>query len=326
MGRRPHRHRRCVIFVGQQHDASLSRTPDDLPRRSLGFAMGGDQMTRTRVLQSALLLLAGIACCTPAYAAEELRIGFIAPKTGIFAQLGTDMQNGLQMYLDEHNGELGGAKVTLIVEDDQGKPDTGVTKANKLILSDKVHMLVGGVLATTGYALAPVATREKMLYIGSIATADDLGQRDFEKYPYMVRPTFVPSQPSHPLGQWACEQGYKRVTAIAADYAFGHETLGGFQKAFEDCGGRIVQKIWPPIGTKDFGPYIPSIKGDIDAIFALMVGPMSLQFPKQLRAAGYKKPIIGGGTNYDEFILPSMGDEVIGDVSAFMYSSALETP
>src|SRR3954464_10975169 len=104
-------------------------------------------------------------------------------------------------------GELGGAKVTLIVEDDQGKPDTGVTKANKLILSDKVHMLVGGVLATTGSALAPVAPREKMLYIGSIATADDLGQRDFEKYPYMVRPTFVPSQPSHPLGQWACEQG-----------------------------------------------------------------------------------------------------------------------
>ena len=156
--------------------------------------------------------------------AQELRIGFIAPKTGIFAQLGTDMHNGFQMYLDEHNGKLGGAKVTLIVEDDQGKPDTGVTKANKLILSDKVHMLVGGVLATTGYALAPVATREKMLYIGSIATADDLGQRDFDKYPYMVRPTFVPSQPSHPLGQWACEQGYKRIAAIAADYAFGHET------------------------------------------------------------------------------------------------------
>jgi branched-chain amino acid transport system substrate-binding protein len=162
-------------------------------------------MTRTRSLQSALLLLAGAACCMPAQAAEELRIGFIAPKTGIFAQLGTDMQNGLQMYLDEHQGMLGGAKVTLIVEDDQGKPDTGVTKANKLILSDKVNMLVGGVLATTGYALAPVATREKMLYLGSIATADDLGQRDFDKYPYMVRPTFVPSQPAHPLGQWACE-------------------------------------------------------------------------------------------------------------------------
>ena len=288
-------------------------------------------MNRARPWTSTLLLLVGGALLTGASSgapaqAQDLRIGFIAPRTGIFSQLGVDMFNGFQMYLDEHKGELGGAKVTVILEDDQGKPDTGVTKANKLILSDKVHMLVGGVLATTGYALAPVATREKMLYIGSIATADDLGQRDFEKYPYMVRPTFVPSQPSHPLGQWACEQGYKRIAAIAADYAFGHETLGGFQKTFEDCGGKIVQKIWPPIGTKDFGPYIPTFKSDIDAIFTLMVGPMSLQFPKQLRAAGNKKPILGGGTSYDEFILPSMGDEVIGDVSSFMYSAALDTP
>src|ERR1700750_1936369 len=126
---------------------------------------------------SALLIvgavLLGVSSIAPARA-DDLRIGFIAPKTGIFAQLGTDMQNGFQMYLDEHNGELGGAKVTMIVEDDQGRPDTGVTKANKLILSDRVHMLVGGVLATTGYALAPVATREKMLYLGSIAPPDHL--------------------------------------------------------------------------------------------------------------------------------------------------------
>src|SRR5262249_31767189 len=100
----------------------------------------------------AAAMLAGMSLRAPA-SAQELRIGFIAPKTGIFAQLGIDMQNGFQMYLDEHKGELGGAKVSLIVEDDQGRPDTGVTKANKLILSDNVHMLVGGVLATTGYAL-----------------------------------------------------------------------------------------------------------------------------------------------------------------------------
>ena len=117
-------------------------------------------MKRAGLRTSTLAVSAVLAAATftgPAPAAEELRIGFIAPKTGIFSQLGIDMQNGFQMYLDEHNGELGGAKVNLIVEDDQGKPDTGVTKANKLILSDRVHMLVGGVLATTGYALAPVA-------------------------------------------------------------------------------------------------------------------------------------------------------------------------
>ena len=96
------------------------------------------------------------------------------------------------------------------------------------------------------------------------------------------------------------------------------KSVGGFQKAFEDCGGKVIQKIWPPLGTKDFGPYIPTMKSDADAIFTPMVGPMSLQFPKQLRGSGNKKPIIGGGTSYDEFVLPFMGDEVIGDVSALI--------
>src|SRR5262249_46598833 len=72
--------------------------------------------------------------------------------------------------------------------------------------------------------------------------------------------------------------------------------------------------------------FIPTLKQDADAIFTLMVGPMSLQFPKQLAAAGNKKPVIGGGTGYDEFVLPSMGDEVLGHISTLQYSAALETP
>lgn len=267
----------------------------------------------------------GLTAATPA-SAEELRIGFIAPLTGIFAQVGKDMENGFQMYLDEHKGELGGVKVKFIVEDNQGKPDAAVTKAKKLVLNDKVQMFVGGLLASTGYALAPVSTAEKTLYLSSIPAADDLTQRQLGKYPYFFRTGWTSSQPHQPLGQWACDQGYKKAITIAADYAFGYEVVGGFQKVFEDCGGKVIQKIWPPLGTKDFGPYIPTMKADADATFSLMVGPMALQFPKQLRGAGNKKPIVGGGTSYDEFALPFMGDEVIGDVSALQYSAAIETP
>jgi len=269
-------------------------------------------------------LAAALTVATPARA-EELRIGFIAPMTGLFAQVGKDMSDGFKMYLEEHGNKLGGADVTFIVEDDQGKPDLGVTKAKKLILQDKVHMFVGGVLASTGYALAPVSTTEKTIYIPSIPAADDLTQREAGKYPYLIRTGWTSSQPHHALGAWACDQGYKKVATVAADYAFGYEAAGGFQKAFEDCGGKIVQKIWPPLGNKDFGPFIPTIKADADAVFSLMVGPMAAQFPKQLRAAGYKKPILGGGTSYDEFALPFMGDEVVGDVSALQYSAALDT-
>ncbi|MPZ57342.1 MAG: ABC transporter substrate-binding protein [Rhizobiales bacterium] len=267
-----------------------------------------------------------MAPMSSAGAQEELRIGFVAPTTGIFAQVGKDMVDGFQMYLDEVKSDFGGAKVKFIVEDEQGKPDTAVTKAKKLVLQDKVHMLVGGLLASSGYALAPVSTAEKVTYVVSIPAADDLTQRDLPKYPYLVRTSWSSSQPSHPFGQWACDQGYKKIVTIGADYAFGYEVVGGFQRAFEACGGQVVQKIWPPLGSKDFGPYLPTIKRDADAIFSLMVGPMSLQFPKQLRASGNRKPVIGGGTSYDEFVLPAMGDEVIGHVSALQYSAALDTP
>jgi branched-chain amino acid transport system substrate-binding protein len=285
----------------------------------------------TGVLRQRLLpmlaggLVLGLSMSAPAKA-EELRIGFIAPMTGIFAQIGKDMTNGFQMYLDEHHNKLGGADVKFVVEDNQGKGDAAVTKAKKLVLSDKAQIFIGGLLASTGYALAPVSNEEKTLYIPSIPAADDLTQRQASKYPYIFRTTWTSSQPHHPLGKWACEQGHKKIVTIAADYAFGYEVVGGFQKAFEDCGGKIIQKIWPRLGEKDFGPYIPQIKADADAVFSLMVGPMALQFPKQLRQSGFKKPILGGGTSYDEFILPFMGDFAIGDVSALQYSAAIETP
>lgn len=287
-------------------------------------------MTRNIAMRASFMLMgAGLALATgfaPAMAQQELRIGLLSPMTGFLSQTGQDMTHGFQLYLDQHDGMLGGAKVNLIVEDTQGKPDTAVTKAKKLILEDHVDMFIGGVLASTGYALAPVSTEEKTVYISSIAAADDLTQRQLDKYPYFIRTTWTSSLPNHPLGQWACDQGYKKAVTIAADYAFGYESVGGFQKAFEDCGGKVIQKIWPPLGNKDFGPFIPTIKSDADVIYSLMVGPMAPQFPKQLREAGVKLPIIAGGTSYDDYNVAYDSDVVIGDVSALMYSAALQTP
>src|SRR5262245_64877456 len=104
--------------------------------------------TLSRILPPLCLAIAiAFGALLPAQA-QELKIGFLAPRTGIITQLGTDMVNGFQMYLDEHNGMLGGAKVTFIVEDDKGTVDGDVSMAKKLILQDKVDMLVGAVLGS----------------------------------------------------------------------------------------------------------------------------------------------------------------------------------
>ena len=125
-------------------------------------------------------LALGLSISAPAQA-DDLRIGFLAPTTGFLSQTGQDMEHGFELYLNDHGGMLGGAKVDFIVEDTQGKPDVAVTKAKKLVLQDHVDMFIGGVLASTGYALAPVSTEEKTLYVSSVAAADDLTQRQLEQ-------------------------------------------------------------------------------------------------------------------------------------------------
>src|SRR5260221_3795078 len=108
----------------------------------------------------------------------------------------------------------------------------------------------------------------------------------------MVRTGWSSSQPSHPFGQWACDQGYKKIAAIGADYAFGYEVIGGFQRAFEACGGQIIQKIWPPLRTKDFWPYLSTIRQDAHALFTLIVRPMLLPIPQQLAASRHHQPVV----------------------------------
>ena len=285
----------------------------------------------TRKLTLGLVVALGLAVAVappPAWAQKgPIKIGFIAPMTGGAAQVGKDMVNGLMMYLAEHGNQIAGRKVEVIVEDNQGSPAVALTKLRKLVESDKVQVLAGGLFAHVGYALAPKVDEYKVPMLYPVMAADDLTQRKPTKW--VVRTGWTSSQPSHPFGEYAAKTlGYKKVVTIGMDYAFGYEVIGGFQKTFEEHGGQIIQKLWAPIGTTDFAPYLSQVRKDADAVFALMVAVSSLRFPKQYENAGLKArlPLIGGGTTFDEFVLPSLGDEAIGGMSPLIYSAAIDTP
>jgi len=275
-----------------------------------------------------MLVVAAVGGSHPTWAQKgPIKIGFLAPVTGGAAQVGKDMVNGLSMYLEERGNMLAGRKVEVIVEDTQGQPAVALTKLRKLVDSDRVHVLAGGLFAHVGYALAPKVDEYGVPMLYPVMAADDLTQRQPTKW--VVRNGWTSSQPSHPFGEYVAKTlGYKKVVTIAIDYSFGWEVVGGFQKTFEAAGGQIVQKLWPPLGTTDFAPYLSQIKRDADAVFALMVAQSSLRFPKQYENAGLKArlPLIGGGTTFDEFVLPSLGDEAIGGITPLMYSAALDTP
>jgi branched-chain amino acid transport system substrate-binding protein len=256
-----------------------------------------------------------------------IKIGLLLPETGPLAANGKDMANGFQLFFEEQGWKLAGREVKLITEDDEGKPPTGLAKARSLVESQGVHVVVGPLSAAVGYAVAPYVEGKKVPTIFPIVSAEDITQR--KKSPYIVRTGWSSAQPSHPFGKWVYDNlGYKKIAMIGYDFAFGWEVAAGFQRTFEEAGGQVVQKLWPPLNTPDFAPYLAQLRRDVDAVFCVFSGADALRFSKQYAEAGLKGklPLVGGGTFTDEHVLRTMGDEVLGVVTALHYSAALATP
>ncbi len=275
-----------------------------------------------------LLLLAVVAAGAPVWAQKgPIKIGMLVPQTGPLAANGKDMINGFELFFEEQKYRLAGREVKFIVEDDEGKPATGITKARGLVEGQGVHLLTGPLSAAVGYAVSPYIESKRIPAIYPIVSADDLTQR--KRNPYLVRTGWTSSQPSHPFGKWVVDNlKYRKIAMIGYDFAFGWEVAAGFHRTFEESGGQIVQKLWPPLGTTDFGPYIAQLKRDVDAVYAVFSGADALRFAKQYEDAGLKArlPLVGGGTFTDEHVLRTMGDEVLGVITALHYSAALTTP
>jgi branched-chain amino acid transport system substrate-binding protein len=276
-----------------------------------------------------LLVAAGLLAGSRAARAQKgpIKVGLLVPQSGPLSANGKDMVNGLTLFLEEQGNRLAGREVKLIIEDDEGKPATGLTKARGLIEEQAVHLVTGPLSAAIGYAVAPYIDSKKVPAIFPIVSAEDITQR--KRSPYIVRTGWSSAQPSHPFGKWVHDTlGYRKVAMIGYDFAFGWEVAAGFQRTFEEAGGQVVQKLWPPLGTADFGPYLAQLRRDVDAIYAVFSGADALRFARQFSDVGLKArlPLIGGGTFTDEHVLRSMGDEVLGVVTALHYSAALPTP
>ena len=274
-----------------------------------------------------VMMLAAMAPASAAAQSGPIKVGLLVPLTGGASALGKDMLNGTELYLDEINRQVGNRKIELIVEDTEGVTATALTKARKLVDQDHVAILTGGLLASTGYALHPFADAARIPTTYPVMSSDDLTQRKPARW--VVRTGWNSSQSMHPFGEWVAKNlKYKKIVTVGFDYAFGWETVGGFQRTFEEQGGQIIQKIWTPLNTTDFSPFIAQIKPDADAVFAVFFGRGSLQFVKQYAELGLKAkvPLIGNGTLTDESVLPQMGDEALGVYTALHYSAALDNP
>jgi branched-chain amino acid transport system substrate-binding protein len=260
-----------------------------------------------------------------AESSEPIRVGLLAAKTGPLASGGIDMDLALTMFMKERDYTLAGRKVDLIVADTAGVPATARTKAQELVERNKVHCIVGPLAAFEALAIIDYLTEKEVPTLG-VSAAEDMTQR--HPSPWYIRLTSTSAQCAYPLAEYSAKElKYKSIVTIADDFAYGHEMCAGFQRAFEDNGGKIIQKIFTPLATPDYGSYVAQVK-PADAIFLGTAGSNGFRFLRQFIEYGLKEKmaVIGGMTALDESVLRNMGDDASGIVTTSWYSAELDNP
>ncbi len=283
-------------------------------------------MMRSSVLVS-VAVAALLGCTLPVGAADNgpLKVGFLTVRSGALAAGGRQMEEGLKLCIDEHHGEMAGRKIEVITADTAGQPAVTKTKAQELVERDGAKVLIGPLAAFEALAIDEYIRQTKTPIISPSAAAEDLTQR--KPNPWFVRAVGTSAQPYHPFGEYAAKElHYKKIAIIADDFAFGHEIAAGFQRTFEQNGGKVVQKLWSPLNTAEYGTYITQIDPNVDAVFAAFAGGNGIKFLSEYKNYGMQKPVLGSMTTVDEGILKRMGDEALGVISAGWYSAATDTP
>jgi branched-chain amino acid transport system substrate-binding protein len=271
---------------------------------------------------------AGAAAATfkfpaPAVAqATPFKLGLLTVKTGPLAQGGIQMEQGVVTWLKEHDNKIAGRAIEFFSADTGGNPAGTKTKVQELVERDKVDTILGPLAAFELLAITDYVAQNKMPLL-SLAAAEDMTQR--RPNPYFIRASATSAQAMHPMADYAAkEMKLKRIVCISEDFAFGHEQMGGFQQTFEDNGGKILKKIWPPLVTPDYTPYVAQI-ADCDGVCQGFAGSNPLRFMKSYAAAGLKFPVVTGETGGDDALLKSYGDEAIGLTSCIPYTLDLPT-
>lgn len=224
---------------------------------------------------------------------SQLKIGLLSGFSGPYAAFGPDMAGSIDVYLDQHGGTIGGVKPTVIQEDEGATPQDALLKARKLVEQDRVNVLVGIVSSANALAVRDLLDSSKTPTIITNAGADDL--TGAKRSQYIVRVSFSSWQQGAPSGPWAFQQGWKKVMAFAPDYAAGYEQLAGFADTFQQAGGAVTEKVFPPLGNSDYAPFLAKIKaGSPDAVWAFFAGADQIKFVQQYQQfIGDSIPLFG---------------------------------
>jgi branched-chain amino acid transport system substrate-binding protein len=285
--------------------------------------MQGEHMKRTIIAALALGICASAQAQQP-----PVKVGLVAPFSGVAADYGKQMEAGIKAYFKLHGDTAGGRKIQVIVRDTTGpNPEIAKRLAQELVTRDKVDFLAGFGFTPEALAAAPVATEAKVPMVVMNAASSGVTTRS----PYIARFSMTLPQVSAPMATWAARNGIKKVYTLVADYAPGIDSETAFRTAFAAAGGQVVDSVRVPLRNPEFAPYVQRIKdARPEAVFMFVpAGEQSIAFMKAFEERGLAKAgikVIATGDLTDDNVLQSMGDPVLGVITSHHYSAAHDSP
>jgi branched-chain amino acid transport system substrate-binding protein len=242
-----------------------------------------------------------------AYAAEEtVKVGLVAPMSGPNARYGSFALRGAQLAVKEINdaGGVDGRKIEIVSGDSQGTPVEGVSATRRLIDSDKVDYIIGGISSSVTLAMQPIAEDSGILLLNAASSNPKItygagvgGYRwTFRNYPTDENRSFI-------VLKHATEQrGFNKFSVLSVDY--GRSAIEFTKKYLPQFKGEILTEDYYKEGEVDFRSVLAKIR-DSGAQAIIMYGladttPIIARQMIEVGLAG-KVPLIGNG----EFNAPS---------------------
>jgi branched-chain amino acid transport system substrate-binding protein len=287
-------------------------------------------MSRRQLLKAGLA--AGAVVTAPAFlrvatAATPIKIGIPTVITGGYAVLGAQVQRTCKLVkkLTDDQGGVIGRPIEFIFKDTQGEPSACVRKTQELVERDDCHIISGVVVSSEARAIMPKLAEWDAFFISH-------GNGDGQLTADLFVPNFFRSNTSAPMGArtlalYLKDAPQNEFFAIGSDYAWGHSSVGAFEEQIDHVGKKLVDKVYAPVGNKDYSTYITKIlQSGAQGCYVALQGDEGRAFYSQ--AAQYK--LAERVQLFTEIVsvanIMALGKDSIGLVGSSRYTFTYDIP
>ena len=258
---------------------------------------------------------------------QPLKVGLILPYSGVYANFGEGITNGLEFALKKRGNQLGGRPVEIIKGDDQLDPKIGGEVTQKLVTRDKVDIVVGTVGSNVIPVMQKICTENNTFLIVPTAASNNLTRAQCNALTFRV--SHSNWQITSPAGAWLYKRGKRRAMTMGMNYGAGKEEVGAFADEFKKAGGEIVDQKWPGLKELDYQAYFADVLAKKpDMMFTFFAGSNAVEFVKQYAQAGLKDhvPLYGAAYLTDSTLLAAEGAAADGVITSGHWAPSLDNP